>query len=116
MEFMTINGQPVEVPEKVRELSLKQGGPGRAAVEQWYAEQDAPHAREALAKSGLKASDVTCTGFGGGMLTSDVQRAVLAKEAEKVAAAEPAEAARAGKSAVPVATGVAPTDAAPKEG
>jgi pyruvate/2-oxoglutarate dehydrogenase complex dihydrolipoamide acyltransferase (E2) component len=115
MEFMTINGQPVEVPEKVRELSLKQGGPGRAAVEQWYAEQDAPHAREALAKSGLKASDVTCTGFGGGMLTSDVQRAVLAKEAEKAAAAEAAEAAKSAKPSATTAPGATPTDAAPKE-
>jgi hypothetical protein len=112
MELVMINGEPVEVPEPVRIRSLEQGGPGRAAVEEWFAEQDAPHAKEALVKSGLKASDVTCTGFKGAMLTSDVQRAVLARDKAKLDAAEAAKTAKAPTPTAPVA---APTDAAPKE-
>lgn len=88
-EMFMINGQAVAPPKAVVEASLAKDGPGRAAIDQWFAEQDAPHAKAALQRSGLKAADVTCTGFKGAMLTSDVERAVIAKQQ---AAAAPAPA------------------------
>lgn len=95
MDCVMINGQAVEVPDDVRKAALsptdpdykehvKRWGAGPEAFERWFAEQDAPHAAAALAKSGLKKGEVTCTGFGGAMLTADVERAIVAKkDAEK---------------------------------
>lgn len=75
-----IGGEVVVCPAEIE-------NEGDAAVVAWYAAQDAVHADAAFKKSGLKASDVVRTGHGGAMLTSDVERAVLAREAAKAAKA-----------------------------
>jgi hypothetical protein len=91
MDIMTINGEPVEVPADLLEKSRAVGLPDGHAYAKWFAEQDAPHAKAKLQASGLKAGEVTCTGFGGAMLTSDVERAIQARDEAKAAKAAPAE-------------------------
>lgn len=99
MEYIEVNGQPLPVPAEAIAT-------GPEAVHQWFTEQDAPYAQALLAKEGVRAKDVTPTGFGGVILTSDVERAVLAREAAKAA-----------KASEVAATPAAPsTPDAPKEG
>lgn len=81
VQFM-IGGEVVACPDEVEKE-------GDAAVAAWYAAQDAPHAEAALKKSGLKASDVIRTGHAGAMLTGDVERAIIARDAAKAAAKAP---------------------------
>lgn len=77
-----IGGEVVACPAEVEKE-------GDAAVAAWYAATDAPHAEAAFKKSGLKASDVIRTGHAGAMLTGDVERAIIARDAAKAAAKAP---------------------------
>jgi hypothetical protein len=86
----TING--VEVPPEVEAA-------GRDAIHAWWTEYDQTSAVAAFKASGLKADEITRTGAGGKMLTSDVERALHAKAL--AAAAKAAESAPAETPAVP---------------
>lgn len=79
-----INGVPV--PPEIETA-------GRDAIHAWWTEQDQESAKKAFQASGLKLTDITCTGADGKMLTSDVERALHFKklEAEAKAAAAAAE-------------------------
>lgn len=98
----TING--VAVPPEVETA-------GRDAIHAWWTEQDQESAEKAFKASGLKLEEITRTGAGGKMLTSDVERALHAKKlaADEAKAASPAE-----KPAAP-ASKVAPAAPAPTE-
>lgn len=97
MEYIEVNGTPLPVPAEALAA-------GPEAVHKWFTEQDAPFADALMKQHGVRRAEVTATGDGGRILSSDVQRALLARSAKAEAEA-----------AVP-APAPATDPAAPKEG